>query len=455
MLAIEKKNFQRFSDANVKHFQFLIKSTNEDKEGYPIGTEPFIEEQVKRYAKREIVVSFSGGKDSVVVSHLVRKALNNQSILHIFGDTTLEQPNTYDFLTEFKKNNPMTPFFEERNDDSNFFEMCEKIGPPSRVKSWCCSVFKTGPMGTTLSAMNMKILTFYGVRRHESVSRSKYERVTQSPKLKQQIVASPVVDWLDIDIWLYMFTEKLPINFAYRQGFSRVGCWCCPNNSELSDKFAKIYYPNEYDKWHDFLVDFAKQIGKPDAEEYIETGKWKARQGGAGLDSTGTKISSKDCVMNDNTAKTYQLTRPIDNDFFELFKPFGKLNDSIGKRKLGELHILNKNDEPIFKLIAKTGETSVRITLLMTDSKELNKQYIKKLGTFFWNYIDNQIRKFQSCIYCKACDCVCPVSAIKIEHNKYTINEKLCTHCLKCINHFASGCLIAAALVTKNEDVIN
>ncbi len=55
-------------------------------------------------------------------------------------------------------------------------------------------------------------------------------------------------------------------------------------------------------------MEFAKKIGKPDAEEYILTGKWKARQGGAGLDSSNTKIYAKDCVMSDSTAKTYQLT---------------------------------------------------------------------------------------------------------------------------------------------------
>ncbi len=452
MVDIEKKQFNKFVNANEQHFQYLLKSTEKDKEGYHIGTELFIENAVKKYPKREVVVSFSGGKDSVVVSHLVRKALNNQSILHIFGDTTLEQPNTYEFLEEYKKENYMTPFFEERNNDSNFFDMCKKIGPPSRVKSWCCSVFKTGPMGTTLSEMDIKILTFYGVRRNESVSRSKYDRITQSPKLKQQIVASPVIDWLDIDIWLYIFTEKLPINFAYRQGFSRVGCWCCPNNSEISDKLARIYYPEEYDKWYKFLVDFAKQIGKPDAQEYIDTGKWKARQGGAGLDSTGTKISAKDCIMNDNTAKIYQLTRPINNDFFELFKPFGKLDNRLGKAKLGEVHILNKNDEPIFKIIAKKGDISFRCILLMVDGKELNNQYTKNLGTYFWFYIDNQVRKFQSCIYCKACNGICPVNAIKVIGNEYTIDENLCTNCLKCINHFSKGCLIASALVTKKED---
>lgn len=40
-------------------------------------------------------VSFSGGKDSTVVSRIVRGALQNESVIHFFGDTTLEFPSTH------------------------------------------------------------------------------------------------------------------------------------------------------------------------------------------------------------------------------------------------------------------------------------------------------------------------------------------------------------------------
>ena len=444
--------FKRFISANKNHLLLLIDSEKLDFEQFKIGATPFIREQVEKFSNRTVIVSFSGGKDSVVVSHLVRMALNSQEIPHVFADTTLEIPDTYPFVKEFQDSHPMTPFLIEKNDESDFFEMCKEIGPPSRVKSWCCSVFKTGPMGTTFAELDLKLLTFYGIRRHESASRSKYKRVTQSPKLESQLVASPVIDWLDIDVWLYIFANGLKINPAYRKGFSRVGCWCCPNNSEWSDMLARIYYPENYDSWYEFLIDFAKKIGKPDAEDYINDGKWKARQGGAGLDSSRTKINSKDCVGKSETAKTYQLTRAIDQDFFELFKPFGELNDTIGKRKLGEIGILNKNKEIIFKIIARKGELSFRVIQVMTEPGELNKQYPQNLRQYFWNYIDNQIRKFQSCIYCKACDGACPVSAIKVSGNSYQIDERLCVNCLKCVNHFASGCLIASALSTKNQE---
>ena len=41
-----------------------------------------------------IVISFSGGKDSTVTADVTIKALSDPSIVHIFGNTTLEFPTT-------------------------------------------------------------------------------------------------------------------------------------------------------------------------------------------------------------------------------------------------------------------------------------------------------------------------------------------------------------------------
>lgn len=45
--------------------------------------------------------------------------------------------------------------------------------------------------------------------------------------------------------------------------------------------------PEQSKKWRNFLIDFAEKIGKEDAEVYVDTGKWKARQGGNGLRAAG------------------------------------------------------------------------------------------------------------------------------------------------------------------------
>lgn len=433
----EKELFDKFIEVNKEHLNNLLMSEEKDKEGFPLGAYPFIREVYDKYPTRLSLVSFSGGKDSTVTSHLVTKALNNPSILHIFGDTTLELPKTYEYVEQFKKNNPMTPFFDEKNEENNFFEMCEEIGPPSRVKSWCCSIFKTGPMGTTLGNFDEFMLTFLGIRRPESSSRSKYSRLSQSPKILKQMVALPMVDWLDIDVWLYMLSENLDFNYSYRQGFTRVGCWVCPHNSDWSTFLSSLYNSKEFEKWYKFLIGFAKKIGKEDYEDYILDGKWKARQGGAGIDkSRDILVESKECV-NESNSKTHYLNKPINDEFYELFKPFGELRGAY-KGKTKETYLVSKKtNEILFKLLAKDGSDNVKITIM--ESKD---RYIV-------NKIEKQLNKFNSCMYCQACNSACPVGAITVSNGIYQIDEEKCINCLKCIDKFDSGCIITSALKIK------
>ncbi|MGL5936100.1 MAG: phosphoadenosine phosphosulfate reductase family protein [Cetobacterium sp.] len=437
-LEIEKEIFDKFIKANKQRFNLLVKSENRDEEGELIGALPFVVENAEKFKNRMILVSFSGGKDSTVVSHLVRLALNNQSILHIFGDTTLELPKSYQYVERFKEENPFTPFFEERNEENNFFQMCEEIGPPSRVKSWCCSIFKTGPMGTTLANFEENILTFLGLRRGESVSRSKYKKVSQSPKILKQMVASPIIDWCDLDVWLYMLTENLDFNDSYRQGFARVGCWVCPNNGSWSELLSSIYNSEEYDKWYSFLINFSKKIGKLDYEDYVKDGKWKARQGGEGLEkSTEIIVEAKECI-NEKNSKTFILNKPVNEDFVQLFKPFGSMK-TFEKNRAVEIILMDRKNMPIFKLSYRVDGNEVKVTIMKSDDK------------YIFNKIQKQFNKFNSCLYCQGCNSACPTGAIYVSNGKYIVDENKCVNCLKCIDKFDSGCLIASALKIKKR----
>lgn len=255
----------------------------------------FVRQTAAKYKEENIVISFSGGKDSTVTADVVIKALSNPSLVHIFGNTTLEFPSTVEYANRYRDSHPLAIFQIAKNDEQVFYDVCEDIGPPARMMRWCCSMFKTGPITRVINSMyrSQQILTFYGIRKSESVSRSKYNRIeddAESVKIQQQTVASPIFFWKDIDIWLYMLAEEIDFNSAYRLGYDRVGCWCCPNNNERAQFLSRIYMPEESKKWREFLVDFAKKIGKPDAEVYVDSGKWKARQGGNGLALAKGKI---------------------------------------------------------------------------------------------------------------------------------------------------------------------
>ena len=144
-----------------------------------------------KYKNMNFMVSFSGGKDSTVVSDVVMKALSNPKIFHMFGDTTLEFPTTYDYVRQYKEEHPYTPIRTVSNKDQKFLEICDEIGPPARLMRWCCSMFKTGPITRKLNQIcrvheddednqHGHIFTYYGIRKNESVSRSKYNRISGS-----------------------------------------------------------------------------------------------------------------------------------------------------------------------------------------------------------------------------------------------------------------------------------
>ena len=162
----------------------------------------FVRRTASKFDEERLVISFSGGKDSTVTADVVTKALSNPSLVHIFGNTTLEFPSTVAYAERFRENHPQAIFLFAKNDEQVFMDVCEDIGPPARMMRWCCSMFKTGPITRVINSLyrNQQILTFYGIRKSESVSRSKYNRVeddAESVKIQQQTVASPIFFWKD------------------------------------------------------------------------------------------------------------------------------------------------------------------------------------------------------------------------------------------------------------------
>lgn len=137
----------------------------------------YIQEAARGFDAGTMFVSFSGGKDSTAVSDLVMRALGRSDVLHIFGNTTLEFPQTINYVSSFRKDHPTTPMLRAENRQQDFYTLCELFGPPSRMLRWCCTIFKTGYIGDKIKrtfADAKQVLVFNGIRRNESTSRSKY-----------------------------------------------------------------------------------------------------------------------------------------------------------------------------------------------------------------------------------------------------------------------------------------
>ena len=437
---IFEHTIQAFIQANRAHKEELVREACD-----------FIVEAAQDYEEENLVVSFSGGKDSTVTADLAVRALSNPYLVHIFGDTTLEFPSTIEYAERFRASHPLAIFKTARNSEQSFYDVADEIGPPARMMRWCCSMFKTGPISRAFKGLfaDQPILTFYGIRKGESVSRSKYNRIedsAESVKIQRQKVAAPIFYWNDIDVWLYILSEGIDFNSAYRLGYERVGCWCCPNNNPRAQFLSAIYMPDESERWHSFLVDFARRIGKPDPEVYVDTGKWKARQGGNGVAAArSVLVDASHCATEDN-AMIFSIERPFSEELVGLFTPIGRYAPGLGRKLLDEKVFVDpRTNEPLIAVMPFTQagyDHAVKIRIL----RERDAETLLRQAKY-------QVVKYNACRQCLKCESLCRFGAISISADGYKIDPEKCARCRQCVTdkYLEGGCLMRKYLKTKDE----
>ncbi len=202
--------YRRVVEANLPYVENLVYEADN-----------YITDTMDRYRAAHYIptISFSGGKDSTVVSRLVRDALQDNSVLHFFGDTTLEFKETYDYVrNKFRKENPLVPMLPSET-ENDFFKLCKVFGPPSQHERWCCTIFKTSNLNKELDNLPGNSLSFLGIRHSESLARKSYERTQEHSKISTQVNAMPIIEWTDYDVWLYILYRDILVNDCYQYGY--------------------------------------------------------------------------------------------------------------------------------------------------------------------------------------------------------------------------------------------
>ena len=210
---------------------------------------------------RPATVSYSGGKDSLAVLHLVSECLDDYDLL--FADTGIEFPETV------KNVHDVTQYYGKTlniiSSGDAFWDSFDSFGPPSVEVRWCCKVCKLGPI-TQIINENYEdgCLTFIGQRKYESSARAKSERVWKNPWVGNQVAAAPIQNWTAMHVWLYIFKNELLFNPMYENGFDRIGCWLCPSCSLADLVRLKETHPEMEKKLNDYLLSYAQRMGLSD-----------------------------------------------------------------------------------------------------------------------------------------------------------------------------------------------
>ena len=387
----------------------------------------FIRREAERFSNREKVVSFSGGKDSAATAVLVKKALGPVPLL--FGDTTIEFPDTYSYVQRFAESNGFELF--QKEPDVDFLSLCQILGPPSRIMRWCCTVCKSRPINKYYNQLPGGALSFDGIRRMESNRRADYPRVVHVQKFSRQIAARPIVDWSSFAVWLYTLAEGIEYNPLYEYGYSRVGCVYCPSNTPFSEYLAKLHFPELYDAWIEYLTDYAAKSGKEDPESYVLEGYWKSRN--ITKQRSFVVEPSRPCGQGSDTV--YSFEKPMTSELMEFLKPFGKLSILEGVERTG---FVVGSGNP-FVITGAIGDTQLSISLGGKHTHLLKMR------------IEKQIEKYLNCVHCGGCAGVCLEGAISIRDGKYHIDDSKCTGCGRCVTtkYLKEGCVALNFGTTK------
>ncbi|OGO03737.1 MAG: hypothetical protein A2Y60_07460 [Chloroflexi bacterium RBG_13_54_9] len=189
---------------------------------------------------KNAVISFSGGKDSVVLADILAEF----ELTKVFIDTRLEFPETYAFIRNSSGNGAM---LDVARAESSFFRLCKQNGFPKHGHRWCCKTQKFEPFAGYLNGKygGEQVSVFSGERRWEGLYRMTQPLRKAHKHIPTQQTIQPLLDWFALDIWCYIWGRKLPVNHVY-DFFDRCGCWLCPFGLEYRIFLLRFTHPKLY-----------------------------------------------------------------------------------------------------------------------------------------------------------------------------------------------------------------
>ncbi len=170
-----------------------------------------------------VIISFSGGKDSVVVLDIAIKHYGRNKVIPVYVDTGLEFPYTLDYINTIEEYYGV----EVTRAYAGIDKAIKTHGLPTRDNRWCTRFKQEAFWRKTIEITKGydNVIVLLGDRDAESRKRSHRPPVRRRDKF---IEVTPIKQWSTLHVQTHILLNKIPLNTLYLHGFYRIGCYICP-----------------------------------------------------------------------------------------------------------------------------------------------------------------------------------------------------------------------------------
>lgn len=215
-----------------------------------------IKEAVKMNKKMSISCSY--GKDSIVLLDLVFSVTDKITVIQ--SDSGYQLPDTYR-VREYCENkyNYKTQIVEQLLPFKDFLELygMQSINRTRSQHKKVVEITKKDRLNEKAKENGIE-LTFWGLRKEESKARNSFlmNRDIFYNKTKDMLFCAPLANFTSVDIWTYIFTNKLEYpNFYDMQNCGKTRAWIRNSSWTATDGanegtivWLKYNFPEYYEK---------------------------------------------------------------------------------------------------------------------------------------------------------------------------------------------------------------
>ncbi len=387
---------------------------------------------------KPVIVSYSGGKDSLAALSLTLETGIRPYVL--FNNTGIEMPETVESVRRIVEEYGLELLVADAGDA--FWRAVERVGPPGKDYRWCCKVTKLAPLSRLLQEKFPDgALNIVGQRAFESLDRARSPRVWRNRWLPQILNISPIQEWTQLIVWLYIWKRRLPYNPLYEKGFDRIGCFMCPAAFMAEYRHVQETHPDLWEKWERVLRKWARRLGlSGEAEKaYVEKGLWRWLT---------------PAVQKQRLAQRLRVELP---DWREQYRKW--LEPALEEFRYGEEGGEMVLADPGFPAEAIRDQYTV-LGAYTVEDYDGERIILRGPGRVRVDFSRNRVRvegkggvfaremlfdayklayRWVNCAGCKSCEASCPTGAIRVvrENGRYIprVDPGKCIHCKLCLDN--------------------